>query len=65
MEGCLCCPLRKNSHEDWIVGKLKTGFTMHKDEIKSDVYNVMKQRGSKNAFIDKHPGKKWVTIFLK
>lgn len=51
--------------EDWIVGKAKIGFAMHKEDVKDAVYNVMKQTGRKNPFINNRPGEKWVTLFLK
>ena len=51
--------------EDWIVGKAKIGFPMHKDEIKDAVYNAMKETGRKNPFTDNPPGEKWVSLFLK
>lgn len=45
--------------EDWIAEKVKIEFTVHTDEVKGDVYNVMKQKRKKNLFIDKHQGEKW------
>lgn len=41
--------------EDRIDQKVKTKFTMLKDEAKADVYNFIKQTRRKNTFIDKHP----------
>lgn len=54
MGHCLCWPL-KTLLEDRIVGKVKTKFTVHKNEAKGNVYNVMKKHEEKIHFIDKHP----------
>lgn len=65
------CPLpvltaqEEKNLEDWITGKAKIGFTMHKDDLKDAVCNVMKETGRKNPFVDNRPGEKWVSLFLK
>lgn len=38
----------------WRVGKRKIGYTMHKNDVKEDNYNVIKQTGRKNPFTNKH-----------
>lgn len=38
---------KENFFEDWIVGKQKIGFAMHKDKIKYAVYNITKQAEKK------------------
>lgn len=57
--------IEERNLEEWIIGKAKIGFPMHKDDVKDAVCKVMKETGRKNPFIDDRPGDKWVSLFMK
>lgn len=62
---CVVPCRKKKLLEVQIVGKMKIGFTMIKDEVKGDGYNFMKETSRKIPVLEKQPrGKRISYLFI-